>query len=88
MHVPGPAVISQAFPYMHHLVGPGSGQIFQPGEFFQEPVIVGNTLADPGLLKNNFRNPDMVCIASIPPGKVSSVFSYQVCNTLPTFISI
>ena len=73
VQVPGTGIIAQTLPEAHHLVFGCGGQVLNRWETFEETFPVIHALYNPGLLEDNFTEPDGVRVLRAAPGKVPAV---------------
>ena len=71
--VPSAAVVAEPFPEPQHLVFRCGSQRRDVGEPGHEAFPVGRSLGDPGLLEDDFAQPDGIGVARPAPGQVAAV---------------
>ena len=84
MQMTCPTVISQPLPVSHHLIFTRCRQKRDFRETLHKTVEIFQSLHDPGLLQNNFRNPDPVRILCFPPWQFPLILcipaNQQLCD--------
>ena len=73
VQVTGTGIIAQTFPKAQDFIFRGLGQIFNGREALHKALPVSRSLRNPGLLKDDFTEPDGIRIHRTAPGKVPSV---------------
>ena len=78
LHIAHSRIITQTFPSLKQTLFRGIGQTFNSWKPVQESFVVWNNCIHSGLLKHDFRYPDVIRIFTSPPRQISLVFIIPV----------